>query len=108
MSIDPRISRLLELVQRDLCVESLDSLTAEFYSLARDRVPSLPFFAMAAVCDRLASALEREPPRFDRWQDITSDVRGKITTVVLALREGRDATSDMEDLVQTILRKVGA
>jgi hypothetical protein len=108
MPNDPRIWRLLELLQRELCVDSLNSLTAEFYTLARDRVPSLPFFAMAAVCERLTSAVEREPPRFNRWQDITADVRKKMVDAIVALRDGRDATHEIEDLVQTALRNLSA
>lgn len=107
MPNDRQISHLLELLERDLCVESLDCLTAECYALARDRAPSLPFFVIAAVCERLSDALEREPTEFSRWQEITAGIREKMLAVVLELQERVDVAGTLEDLVQTMLRNTG-
>ncbi len=107
MPDDPRISQLLELLDGQLSLHKLDSLSREFAALAQDRGDTLVFFVLQHVSHRLASELEGEAVDVSRFEDLTAGIVAGFRAILLGLQRGRPVTAELERLVVTLYQNLG-
>lgn len=106
MSLDARISQLLELTKGQLHQEKLELLSREFWALAQDRAETLTFFTLQNVCQRLASTLDGEAVPLERFDELTAGIGEQISDILEHLHDGVDADR-LERLVATLVLNLG-